>query len=184
MNVNIRGENIEMTDALRNYVEKKIGKLERYFDTPLNTDVNVTMSVFRGEQIVEVTIPLKGVLLRAEERSEDMYASIDVVVDKLERQIRKYKTKVNRKFRQDGSIRALINENVESTLNEDVEEEEEFQIVRTKRFPMKPMDPEEAILQMNLLGHNFFVFSNMDTDEINVVYKRNDGKYGLIEPAN
>lgn len=186
MNFNIRGENIEVTRALREYAEKKIGKLARYFDTPLATDVHVTLSVVRGEQIVEVTIPLKGVLLRAEERSGDMYASIDLVVDKLERQIRKHKTKINRKFRQDGSLRSLLKENVEeegSAANGSAEEEE-FEVVRTKRFEMKPMNVEEAILQMNLIGHNFFVFSNMETDEINVVYRRNDGKYGLIEPAN
>lgn len=189
MNYNIRGENIEVTDALRDYVEKKIGKLERYFDTPLDSDVNVTLTVLKDLQIVEVTIPLKGVILRAEERNSDMYASIDLVVDKLERQIRKHKTKVNRKFRQEGSLRTLFKENFEeingskrdAVPHED--EDEDVELVRTKRFPMKPMDIEEAILQMNMIGHTFYVFSNMDTDEINVVYKRNDGKYGLIEPA-
>jgi len=131
---------------------------------------------------VEVTIALSGLLLRAEERQEDMYASIDLVVDKLERQIRKHKTKVNRKVLKEGGLRGLFVDNVAPA--EEPEDEEDLQVVRTKRFTMKPMDVEEAILQMNLLGHNFFVFANMDTNEINVVYRRDDGKYGLIEPAN
>jgi putative sigma-54 modulation protein len=138
--------------------------------------------VVRGQHNVEVTIALSGLLLRAEERQEDMYASIDLVVDKLERQIRKHKTKVNRKVLKEGGLRGLFVDNVSPA--EEPEDEEELQVVRTKRFTMKPMDVEEAILQMNLLGHNFFVFANMDTNEINVVYRRDDGKYGLIEPAN
>jgi putative sigma-54 modulation protein len=128
---------------------------------------------------VEVTIPLTGVVLRAEDRSDDMYASMDAVVDKLERQIRKHKTKINRKFRQEGSLKTLF---VEGTSSDNTElENDEFEVVRTKRFTLKPMDVEEAILQMNMVGHNFFVFSNIDTRTVNVVYKRNDGKYGLIE---
>lgn len=130
---------------------------------------------------MEVTIPLAGVTLRAEVRSDDMYASIDGVVDKLERQIRKHKTKLNRKFRQEGSLKTLF---VEGGSNGSValeEQDEELEVVRNKRFTLKPMDVEEAILQMNMVGHNFFVFSNIDTSEVSVVYKRNDGKYGLIE---
>jgi len=185
MKFNIRGQ-IEVTEALRNYVIKKIGRLERYFDTPLtsNVTVNVTMNVVRDMQSVEVTIPLPGVLLRAEERSPDMYASIDLVEEKLERQIRKYKTKLNRKARQVGGIRSLLKEQVDQVPDvPDTEEEEEFEVVRTKQFEMKPMNVEEAILQMNMIGHDFFVFHNVDNGEINVVYKRNDGKYGLIEPV-
>lgn len=182
MNLNIRGENLEVTKALRDYVEKKLGRLDKYFDTPPHA-ANVTLSVVRGEHNVEVTISLSGLLLRAEERQEDMYASIDLVVDKLERQIRKHKTKVNRKFVREGGLRNLFVENGAPAVA-DQEEEDDLQVVRTKRFTMKPMDVEEAILQMNLLGHNFFVFSNMDTNEINVVYRREDGRYGLIEPAN
>lgn len=189
MHYNIRGEHIEVTAALREYAEKKIGRLERYFDTPPASPVNITLSVVKDMQNVEVTIPLPGVLLRAEERNTDMYASIDLVVEKLERQIRKHKTKVNRKYRQEGGLRSLFKENFEASLNSyqpnyDLDEEDDFEVVRTKRFDLKPMDVEEAILQMNMIGHSFFVFSNMDTDEVNVVYKRNDGKYGLIEPAN
>lgn len=184
MNYIIRGERMEVTEALREYVEKKLGKLEKYFDTPLESEVNVTMNVVKGLQTVEVTIPLTGVVLRAEDRNEDMYASIDLVVDKLERQIRKHKTRINRKFRQEGGLRSLIKETFETGISRYLDEDEdEFEVVRNKRFPLKPMDIEEAILQMNMVGHSFFVFSNMDTSQVNVVYKRNDGKYGLIEPA-
>lgn len=180
MNYNIRGERIEVTEALRDYVEKKVGKLEKYFDTPPTSDVSVTLRVTRDIHSVEVMIPMPGLLLRAEEKNGDMYASIDLVVDKLERQIRKHKTKVNRKFRQEGSIRTLFKD--QPSVN-GAADEDELELVRTKRFALKPMDVEEAILQMNLIGHSFFVFSNMDTEEVNVVYKREDGKYGLIEPA-
>ncbi len=185
MNYNIRGERIEVTDALRDYVEKKVGKLERYFDTPPASDVSVTMSVVKELHSIEVMIPLPGVLLRAEEKNGDMYASIDLVVDKLERQIRKHKTKINRKFRQEGGLRTLFKENFEASLTNGSahDDEDELELVRTKRFALKPMDVEEAILQMNMIGHSFFVFSNMDSEEVNVVYKRDDGRYGLIEPA-
>jgi putative sigma-54 modulation protein len=185
MRLNIRGQNIELTDALREYAAKKIGRLEKYFEAPSISDVHVTLSVVKNAQIVEVTIPLRGILLRAEERSDDMYASIDLVVEKLERQIRKHKTKLNRKFRQDGSKRLLFKENyIASSAAPDLEDDEdELQLVRTKRFNLKPMDVEEAILQMNMVGHNFFVFANADSQQVNVVYRRNDGKYGLIEPS-
>lgn len=177
MDFSIRGQQIEVTEALNDYVDKKLSRLDKYFDAP-PTSGNVTLSVVRGLHTVEVTIPLPGVVLRAEDRSEDMYASIDAVVDKLERQIRKHKTKVNRKFRQEGSLKALF---VEGAGGNASVEDDELEVVRTKRFTLKPMDVEEAILQMNLVGHNFFVFSNIETQEVNVVYKRNDGKYGLIE---
>jgi len=182
MKFNFRGENIEITEALRDYAEKKIGKLERYLEALPVSDVNVTLSVLRNLQGVEVSIPLPGVLLRAEEKGEDMYASIDLVSEKLERQIRKHKTKANRKFRQEGSPRMLFKEIFEASANRVVEDEDELEVVRTKRFSLKPMDIEEAILQMNMVGHSFFVFANSDSNKVNVVYKRNDGKYGLIEP--
>lgn len=181
MKFNIRGQNIEITPALREYVEKKLGRIERYFEAPPKSDVSVTLSVIKGLHNVEVTIPLTGVLLRGEVRGDDMYASIDLVVDKLERQIRKHKTKVNRKFKQDGGIKNYFKESDLSGLA--FEEDEDFELVRTKRFNLKPMDVDEAILQMNMIGHSFFVFSNSATEQVNVVYKRNDGKYGLIEPA-
>lgn len=182
MKYNIRGNNIEVTAALRDYVVKKLGRLEKYFDSAA-TEANVSLGVFRDDHKVEVTVPFPGLLVRAEEASKNMYASIDKVVEKLERQIRKYKTKVNRKFRQDGTIRALDNgmtPELETDLPED--RDDEFEVVRTKRFNLKPMDTEEAILQMDLLGHSFYVFSNAVTDQVNVVYKRKDGRYGLIEP--
>ncbi|MBP1907216.1 putative sigma-54 modulation protein [Paenibacillus turicensis] len=179
MNFSIRGQQIEVTEALKDYLDKKLSRLDKYFDAPPTSEGNVTLSVVRGLHAVEVTIPLTGVVLRAEDRSDDMYASMDAVVDKLERQIRKHKTKINRKFRQEGSLKTLFVEGTSSD-NEELENDE-FEVVRTKRFTLKPMDVEEAILQMNMVGHNFFVFSNIDTRTVNVVYKRNDGKYGLIE---
>ncbi|MFD0590677.1 ribosome hibernation-promoting factor, HPF/YfiA family [Paenibacillus sp. GCM10027627] len=181
MMYNIRGQRFQVTEALREYVEKKLSRLERYFETPIASEITVTLSVTKGQHIVEVTIPLVGVMLRAEEKSEDMYASIDLVVDKLERQIRKHKTKVNRKFRQGSGVRALFRE--EGSAVSVLDEEDDLELVRTKRFTLKPMDVEEAILQMNLIGHNFFVFANADSKEVNVVYKRSDGKYGLIEQS-
>lgn len=180
MNYNIRGQRVPITDALRDYTEKKLSRLEKYFDPSITSEVNVTLSVTKGQHTVEVTIPASGLILRAEEQSEDMYASIDLVIDKLERQIRKHKTKLNRKFRQASGSKALFRENSTSVSTLE-DEEEDFELVRTKSFTFKPMDIEEAILQMNMLGHTFFVFSNSDSKSVNVVYKRNDGKYGLIE---
>jgi putative sigma-54 modulation protein len=182
MKYNIRGENLDVTEALGDYVEKKLGKLERYFEAPPTSEVHVTLSVAREMNNVEVTIPLTGVLLRAEERGSDMYASIDLVLDKLERQIRKHKTKANRRIRQESEYKNYFK--VDSGGSSVMEDEDEFELVRTKQFNLKPMDVEEAILQMNMIGHNFFVFSNADASEhVNVVYKRHDGKYGLIEPV-
>lgn len=179
MKIQLRGEHLEITDALRDYVEKKIGRLEKYFDTPPAQSVQVTLSVVRDSHNVEVTMPINGILIRAEERSPDMYASIDLVAEKIEGQIRKHKTKLNRRFREQG-IRALFQENGAAAAV--AVEEPAGEIVRVKKFALKPMTPEEAVLQMDLLGHDFFVFSNADTEEVNVVYKRNDGNYGLIEP--
>lgn len=182
MRYNIRGNNVEVTDAIREYVIKKISRLEKYFDTTPTSDVNVRLSVFNNDQRVEVTIPMPGLLLRAEESHADMYASIDLVVDKLERQIRKHKTKVNRKFRQEGSPKHIFAELEREARIAQEDESEEIEIVRTKRFTLKPMDSEEAVLQMDMLDHNFFVFTNAETGKTNVVYKRRDGRYGLIEP--
>ncbi|MFD0714971.1 ribosome hibernation-promoting factor, HPF/YfiA family [Paenibacillus sp. GCM10027626] len=179
MKYNIRGQNIPVTDALRDFVEKKLTRLEKYFEAPITSEINVTMSVTKGMHTVEVTIPLPGLMLRAEEKGDDMYASIDRVVDKLERQIRKHKTKVNRKVRQESGIRTLFKD--EGAAVQVMDEEDDMELVRTKRFTMKPMDVEEAILQMNMVGHSFFVFANSATKEVNVVYRRSDGKYGLIE---
>jgi putative sigma-54 modulation protein len=181
MKYGVRGDHLEVTEALRDYVEKKLSRLEKYFEAPLTPEVvSVTLSVVKGLQSIEVTISLPGMLLRAEERHSDMYASIDLVVDKLERQIRKHKTRANRKIRQEGGKRDLFR--MDFAPGGYVEEEEDFELVRTKRFDLKPMGVEEAILQMNMVGHSFFVFSNMDSQRVNVVYRRDDGRYGLIEP--
>ncbi len=181
MKYNIRGENLEVTDAIHDYVEKKVGKLNRYFDSPPASDVHVKLSVYNNEQRIEVTIPMKDLLLRGEEQHQDLYAAIDLVVDKLERQIRKHKTKVNRKFRQEGSPKHIFAE-MEKEARNVQDESDEFEIVRTKRFNLKPMDSEEAILQMDMLDHAFFVFTNAVSGDTNVVYRRKDGRYGLIEP--
>ncbi|MGG3956368.1 ribosome-associated translation inhibitor RaiA [Bhargavaea massiliensis] len=180
MKYNIRGENIEVTQAIREYVEKKIGKLERYFESTEGVTVHVNLKVYNDKQAkIEVTIPMPQIVLRAEERHDDMYAAIDLVVDKLERQIRKHKTKVNRKMREKEANGITLAPSAPVATEE--HEEEEFEIVRMKSFSLKPMDSEEAILQMNMLGHNFYVFINAETNRTNVVYKRKDGKYGLIE---
>ena len=183
MKYNIRGENLEVTGAIKEYVEKKIGKLERYFDTPPTSEVHVNLSVYNDEQRIEVTIPMTNLLLRGEVQHIDLYAAVDLVVDKLERQIRKHKTKINRKFRQKGSPKYAFAEMEKEASNIAIEEDtNELDIVRTKRFNLKPMDSEEAILQMDMLGHEFFVFTNDLSGDTNVVYRRRDGKYGLIEP--
>ncbi|MGG3887892.1 ribosome hibernation-promoting factor, HPF/YfiA family [Metabacillus fastidiosus] len=183
MRYNIRGENIEVTPALKEYTEKKISKLERYFDDSVDANVNINLKYYNDkESKIEVTIPMSDLVLRAEEHNEDMYAAIDLVVNKLERQIRKHKTKVNRKSREKGAkltFAAGAADEIESAV---ALEEDTLELVRTKRFNLKPMDSEEAILQMNMLGHNFFVFTNSENNATNVVYKRKDGKYGLIEP--
>lgn len=176
MNIQVRGDHLDITDALQDYVEKKIGRLEKYFDMPAKNEVQVTLSVEKDTHTVEVTMPIGGVILRAEEKSPDMYASIDLVAEKLEKQIEKHKTKLNRRFRQEG-IRTYFKDTGSAAVADDPE------VVRVKRFAVKPMPIEEAILQMDLLGHDFFVFSNAETDEVNVVYKRKDGQYGLIEPT-
>ena len=173
MKLNFAGKNMEVTEALKEVTSKKLKRLDKYF----NKDVegNVVYSTERNWKILEITIDLPGTILRAEEASDDMYAAIDKAVDVLERQIRKYKTKLQRRQQTGKTIRF---ENVMPL----EEEKERPRIVRTKRFAMKPMSAEEAVLQMELLGHNFFVFRNAESDEVSVVYKRKDGNYGLIEP--
>lgn len=173
MNFIITGRNIEITDGLRAAVEEKIGKLEKYF-TP-NVDVYVTLSVQKDRQKIEVTIPVKGSIIRSEQTSSDMYVSIDLVEEIIERQLKRYKTKLTAQKQNAPAF-------TKTYLEEDYEDVDKIKIVRTKKFGIKPMDPEEACVQMELLGHAFYVFSNSDTDEVNVVYKRKDGTYGLIEP--
>ena len=178
MDINVRGKNIDATPALVDYAQKKLSKLDKHFDK--STDVQVVLSVIREEHIVEVTMNLNGLILRGEESTGDMYASIDMVVDKLERQVKKYKTRMSKSKRERGT-RVISEKHAEKELEERMEDDKP-QVVRTKRFSMKPMSVEEAILQMDLLGHNFFVFTNAETEDINVVYRRRDDNYGLIEP--
>ena len=169
----IVGKGMEVTDNLRKAVTDKLGKLERYF-TP-ETEVHVTMSVEKERQKIEVTIPVKGNIIRSEQVSNDMYVSIDLVEEVIERQLRKYKEKIIDKHQNGGSFKREF-------LEYEAEPMEEVKIVRTKQFDMKPMYPEDACVQMELLGHSFYVFCNAETEEINVVYKRKGNTYGLIEP--
>ncbi len=173
MNIIISGKNIDVTEGLREAVNEKLGKLERYFTD--STEVHVTLSVEKERQKIEVTIPMKGNTVRAEQVSSDMYCSIDLVEEIIERQLRKYKNKLVQKQQQAATFN-------QEFLDSSYEEDEEIKIIRNKRFEVKPMDAEEACVQMELLGHNFFVFRNADTDEINVVYKRKGNTYGIIEP--
>ena len=191
---NIKGDNVEVTPAVREFVEKKVGKIERYFPEGTNATAMVYLKAINHSQTkVEVTIPMKNLVLRAEERHDELYAAVDLIVGKLERQIRKYKTKINRKFRdRDGmGLAFAAAEQVtkppydtgEAGDDEDYDEDDDIKIVRTKQFDLKPMDEEEAVLQMNMLGHNFFVFTDAESNGTNIVYKRKDGSYGLIETS-
>jgi len=172
----ISGKNIDVTEGLKAAVYEKIGKLERYF-TP-DTEIHVTMSVEKERQKIEVTIPMKGTMVRAEQSSNDMYISLDLVEEIIERQLRKYKNKLI----QQKQASVNLNQEFMDDDYDDSEEDDSIKIIRTKRFSIKPMDPEEACVQMELLGHNFFVYRNAETDEVNVVYKRKSNTYGLIEP--
>lgn len=182
MNFIISGKNIDVTPGLKDAIEQKLGKLERYF-TP-ETEIIVTLSVEKERQKIEVTIPVKGNIIRSEQTSDDMYVSVDLVEEVIERQLRKYKNKLV--ARSQGHPTASCSGNnfkkefFES--EDDTSVDDEIRIVRTKRFGIKPMYPEDACIQMDLLGHAFFVFCNAETDEVNVVYKRKDGSFGLIEP--
>lgn len=171
----IVGRNIDVTPGLRAAVEEKIGKLQKYFIP--DTEVHVTLSVEKERQKIEVTIPVKGSIIRSEQVSNDMYVSIDLVEEIIERQLKKYKNKIVDKHQNASSFSKLFVEN-------DYMDDEDIKIVRTKRFDIKPMYPEDACIQMELLGHNFFVFFNAETDQVNVVYKRKGDTYGLIEPEN
>ena len=169
----ISGRNIDVTEGLKSEIHEKIGKLERYF-TP-DTEVHVTLSVEKERQKIEITIPMKGNIVRAEQTSDDMYVSIDLVEEIIERQLRKYKNKIVDRQQAAASLSKAF-------VEEEIEDDDEIKIIRSKRFAMKPMDPEEACVQMELLGHDFYVFRNAISDEVNVVYKRKDHTFGLIEP--
>lgn len=175
MNFIISGKNIDVTPGLKSCIEQKLGKLERYF-TP-ETEIIVTLSVEKERQKIEVTIPVKGHIIRSEQSSNDMYVSIDLVEEVIERQLRKYKNKLVAKNQEGSNFKQEFFES-EDTSSED----DEIKIIRTKRFGIKPMFPEDACIQMDLLGHDFYVFFNAETEEVNVVYKRKNGTFGLIEP--
>jgi len=174
MKINVRGKQFKVTDALKDYAEKRVGKLEKYSDD--FADIQVTLSVEKERQRVEVTAPLNGFILRGEEETEDMYSSIDLVIDKLERQMEKYRKRIGKK-----RLKAI-----KDGLNFMPEAEEEIydqdDIVKTKRFYAQLMSVEEAVMQMNLIGHSFYVFVNSETEQMSVVYKRKHGGYGLLEP--
>lgn len=175
MKYNIRGDKLEVTDAINNYVESKLDRLNKYFKED-DILANVLLRVRGNSQIIEVTIPTDKFILRSEEEDKDLYAAIDLVTDKLERQIRKNKTRLN-KQNLDNKTREF---NFDYEITKDEEEENDI-IVKRKNIEMKPMDEEEAVLQMNLLGHEFFVYKDMNTNKVCVLYKRKDGNYGLIE---
>ena len=174
MKITLRGKNIEITEAIEEKVSEKLSKLDKYFIVSENVEAKVLVRTYPYGQKIEVTIPTEYVLLRAEVVDQDLYNAIDLVIDKLEGQIRKYKTRLNRK-----STDNKLAFNLASI--EPLEEEEEDVLVKTKTITPKPMDMEEAIMQMELIGHSFFVYRDTETDAISIVYRRNDGDYGLIE---
>ena len=173
MNFIISGKNLDVTDGLRSAVQEKLGKLSRYFTD--ETEIIVTLSVEKERQKIEVTILVKGNIIRSEQVSNDMYVSIDLVEEVIERQLRRYKNKIVDKKQGGANFQKAY-------VEKEYEDEENIKISRTKRFDVKPMYPEDACVQMELLGHSFFVFVNAETDQVNVVYKRKGNTYGLIEP--
>lgn len=176
MELTVRGKNLEITDALHTYVEKHTGKIQRYFDKPIK--INVLLRISNMTKTCEVTVFVDGVILRGVEKSDDMYKSIDLVFDKVERQIHKYKTRLAKKFKERNTLSKQFMQEEEAV---QPVSESAFEIVKTKHFNITTMSPEEAILQMNLLGHSFFMFFNSETEGMAVVYRRDDGKYGLID---
>lgn len=177
MKVIIHGKNIEVTQALEDTICKKLSKLDNYFSQEL--EAQVTLSIEKNNQIIEVAILLNGMYLRAQERNSDLYVAIDLVVDKLYKQIRKQKTKLLKKYHDNKEVRSssILFENIEDGYLDD----EDYEIIKVKKFPIKPMYKDEAILQMELIGHDFYVFINAETNEVNVLYRRKSGNYGLIE---
>jgi len=173
MQLNIRGEKIVVTSAIKEYVEEKMSKMDRYFENPEDIKCSVLVKVKNNEQKIEVTVPTSKFTLRAEESNDDLYAAIDLVIDKLERQIRKNKTRLNNKYKNVPAFE--MNFSFESE-----EEEETSKIVKRKNVEMKPMDEEEACLQMELINHDFFVFKNIEEECVSVIYKRKDNSIGII----
>lgn len=175
MKFNIRGNKIDVTPAIKSYIEEKIGRLDKYLEDPEGVTASVVIKVRGNEQIVEVTIPIRKIILRGEEAHKDLYASIDKVSDKMERQIRKNKTKLKKQR----DVNNYVDFNID--FESEKGEVEEINIVKRKVIEMKPMSEEEAILQMELLGHEFFVFNNLDAETVSILYKRKDGNYGIID---
>lgn len=180
MNLIIKGKQIEVTDSVDKYIRKKMNKLKKYFDQIL--EAVATVSAEKNRHIFEVTLQAKKSIIRAEEESDSIFNSIDRVVERLERQIIKYKEKLYSKYGGEYNKDKVTNISEIEAISTDLIAEQQRKIVRTKRFTIKPMSPEEAGLQMELLGHNFYVFSNEETAQLNVIYKRKDGNFGLIEP--
>lgn len=174
MQINVRGDKVTVTPAIKKYIEEKLGRLDKYFENPDEIKSSVLIKVKNKEQSIEVTVPTSKFTLRAEEINADLYAAIDLVVDKLEGQVRKNKTRINAKYKSSALFEMVLDD------ISDNEEQEELQIVKRKDIEMKPMDEEEAILQMNLINHDFFVFKNIDEECVSVIYKRKDGKFGII----
>ncbi len=177
MKLNIRGEKITVTQSMKNYITEKLAKVDKYFENPEEITANVLVRIKGLEQIIEVTALTKRFTLRAEESNEDFYAAVDLVVSKLERQIRKNKERLNNKYKNVEALEFNFNYEPES---KDEEEENVSAIVKRKNISMKPMDEEEAMLQIELLNHDFFVFKNIDEECVSVIYKRKDGNYGII----
>ncbi len=175
MKFNIRGKNVDVTPAIKSYIEEKIGRLDKYLESPSDVSASVVAKVRGKEQIIEVTIPVNKIIIRGEESHDDLYAAIDLVSDKIERQIRKNKTKLKKRKEKNN----FVDFNYEFEINKDEEKDEK--IVKRKSIEMKPMNEEEALLQMDLLGHEFFVFKNTDSECVSVLYKRKDGNYGIID---
>ena len=175
MKFNIRGKNVDVTPAIKGYIEEKIGRLDKYLESPSDVSASIVVKVRGKEQIIEVTIPVNKIILRGEESHDDLYAAIDLVSDKIERQIRKNKTKLKKRKEKNN----FVDFNYEFEVNKDEEKDET--IVKRKSIEMKPMNEEEALLQMDLLGHEFFVFKNTDSECVSILYKRKDGNYGIID---
>lgn len=182
--VSVKGKNIDVTPALKEYSEKRVAKLSKFFQQREDVEVAVVLSVEHDRHVAEITYQLGGLIMRGESRTKDLYASIDEAADRIDRQVRRYKTRLQRRLHAsprfgDGREADPSGEAAEGADGADIAD----RVVRTKRFSVKPMDVDEAIMQMELLGHDFFVFANAGTEEVNVVYKRKDGQYGLIEPV-
>lgn len=177
MMVNVKGKNIDITPALREYVEKRVKRVTKYFGDI--RDITANLKVEKNKHIVELTVNASSVLLRAEEATADMYSSIDLVTEKIEKQIEKHKTKLTKRFRESANFKSEL---IVPSIKPEEVYTEEFNVVKNKKFPIKPMSVEEAIMQMNLLNHSFFVYIDSDIDALRIVYKRRDGNYGMIEP--